>query len=385
MAAGSMPAGATEIFQEGLVIPPVRFTEDVRAMVLANCRSPVERDGDLRAQEAAGRLAGARLLELEERAGGREGLEAGSAALLDLAEARTRAAIAAMPDGTHRAEEWLESDGAGGGPAAIRVAVTIAGDALTVDFAGTDPAVRGNVNCPASVTASAVLFAVRCLTDPDLPANDGVLRAVDLRVPEGCLIAAGTPAAVAAGNVETSCRIADAVLAALGDAVPDRAAAQGQGTCNNLALGVTGPDGRRVTHYETLGGGQGASRRGPGPDGAHVTMSNTQNSPVEALEAELPLRVVRYALRRGSGGRGRHRGGEGAVRALRFLGDGEASLLAERRLIAPRGLDGGGDGAPGEDLLDGAPIPGKARVEIRAGQILEVRTPGGGGWGAPAD
>jgi N-methylhydantoinase B len=381
MAPGSMPAGSRELLQEGLVIPPVRLVadgrpaRDVMALVLANTRTPGEREGDLRAQLAAHRLAEVRLGEVAARHGA-ETVQEAFAALLEYAERRTRAAIAEMPDGTYAAAEALEGDGVLDGELWIRVAVTVDGDEMTVDFTGTDPSGPGNCNCPLAVTRSATYFVVRCVTDPDIPASAGAFAPVRVVAPEGCLVNARSPAAVAGGNVETSSRIVDALFAALAAALP--VPAQGQGTMNNVTVGGPG-----FTYYETIGGGQGASPGADGPSGVHVAMSNTLNTPVEALEVAYPLRVEAYRVRRGSGGAGRHRGGDGVERRLRLLVDAEVSVIAERRRSGPRGLDGGGDGAPGRTTVNGEPVPSKWRGRLAAGDVLSIETPGGGGHGAP--
>ncbi len=381
MAPGSMPAGSRELLQEGLVIPPVRLVAggapapDVMALVLANTRTPGEREGDLRAQLAAHRLADARLAEVAARQGAARVREA-FAALLEYAERRARAAIAAMPDGTWRAQEALEGDGVTDEDLWIRVAVTIAGDALRVDFTGTDPAGPGNCNCPLAVTRSAVYFVVRCVTDPDIPASAGAFAPVEVVAPPGTLVNALPPAAVAGGNVETSSRIVDAVFAALGGAMA--VPAQGQGTMNNVTLGGPG-----FTYYETLGGGQGASPGADGPSAVHVAMSNTLNTPVEALETAYPLRVEAYRVRRGTGGAGTHRGGDGVERRLRALAAAEASVIAERRRRGPSGRAGGADGAPGRTTLNGEPLPAKWSGRLRPGDVLGIETPGGGGYGPP--
>ncbi|MEW6583353.1 MAG: hydantoinase B/oxoprolinase family protein, partial [Actinomycetota bacterium] len=351
MTPGSMPAGSRDLLQEGLVIPPVRIAvdgepvRDVLDLVLANSRTPRDREGDLRAQLAAHRLAEARMAEIAARRG-LPLVEESLAALLEYAERRTRAAIAEMPDGTYRAEEALEGDGVTDEDLWIRVAVTVRGDALTVDFTGTDPAGPGNCNCPLAVTRSAVYFVVRTLTDPDIPASAGAFAPVEVVAPPGCLVNALPPAAVAGGNVETSSRIVDAVTGAFAQALP--VPAQGQGTMNNVTVGGAG-----FTYYETLGGGQGASPTADGPSGVHVAMSNTLNTPVESLESTYPLRVEAYRLRRGTGGAGAHRGGDGVERRVRVLVDAEVSVIAERRRRGPRGRVGGGDGAPGRTTLNG--------------------------------
>jgi N-methylhydantoinase B len=381
MAPGSMPAGSRELVQEGLVIPPVRLVHDgetvsdVMDLVLANTRTPDEREGDLRAQLAAHRLAEVRLGEVAARHGSALVREA-FGALLDYAERRTRAAIRGMPDGRYTAAEALEGDGVSDGDLWIRVAVTIDGGGMTVDFTGTDPAGPGNCNCPLAVTRSAVYFVVRCVTDPDIPASAGAFAPVAVTAPEGSLVNARPPAAVAGGNVETSSRIVDAVFSALAEAVP--VPAQGQGTMNNLTLGAAG-----FTYYETIGGGQGASPGADGPSAVHVAMSNTLNTPVEALETAYPLRVEAYRVRRGSGGAGLTRGGDGVERRLRLLVDAEGSVIAERRRRGPRGRDGGEDGAPGRTALNGSELPAKWRGRLGAGDVLGIETPGGGGHGRP--
>jgi N-methylhydantoinase B len=254
--------------------------------------------------------------------------------------------------------------------------VTVAGDRMTIDFAGTAGAVAGNVNCPLAVTRSACYFALRVLLPDDVPANAGTYAPLRIEAPEGSLVHALPPAAVVAGNVETSQRVADTVLAAL-SACADLPA-QGQGTMNNLVIG-----GRGWTYYETLGGGQGASTAGPGPSGVHVGMTNTLNTPVEALELEYPLRIERYELEYGSGGAGRHRGGDGLARSVRVLEPASLSLLTDRRRHAPAGARGGGPGRPGRNLLDGEELPSKTSREVPAGAVVTVLTPGGGGMGAP--
>jgi N-methylhydantoinase B len=379
MLPGSMPSGSREIYQEGLVIPPVRLVrhgalvEDQLALVLANVRTPDVRRGDLRAQVAANRRAEERLGELAERRGLDTVLTA-FGEVIAYAERRTREALRELPNGTYRARSEVEGDGVTDDDIPIEVAVTIDGDAIAFDFEGTAPAVAGNVNCPLSVTRSACYFALRVLLPGDMPTNGGSHAPVTVKAPPGCLVAAERPSAVVAGNVETSQRIADTVLLALQQAadVP----AQGQGTMNNVVLGGPG-----WTYYETIGGGQGASSRGPGPSGVHVGMTNTLNTPVEALELEYPLRVERYELVDGSGGEGRHRGGDGLVRTLRLLEPGMLSLLTDRRRHRPQGAEGGGPGAAGENLVNEEAVPPKVSRRLESGDVVSVRTPGGGGWG----
>ena len=363
-APGSMPATSTSIWQEGIIVPPVRLTDEVLAVLLANVRTPELRRGDLAAQSAANRLAEERLAEL------RFPLADAFEAVIAYAERRAREAIGRLPDGRYQAEGEVETDV----DLPIRVAVTVADDRVEIDFDGTSPAAPGNVNAPLAVTRAACTFAVKVALGADVPVNDGLFRAVEIRAPEGCLVNARHPSAVVAGNVETSQRIADTVLLALAQAadVP----AQGQGTMNNLVIGTP-----RWTYYETLGGGQGASSRGDGPSGVHVGMSNTLNTPIEALELDAPLRVERYELIDGSGGEGRHHGGDGLVRAVRVLEPATLSLLTDRRRHAPQGLEGGGPGRPGRNLVNGEELPPKATRELAAGDVVTVETPGGGGWG----
>lgn len=382
MAPGSMPAGSRELLQEGLVIPPVllrragRDVPGVLDILLANTRTPGERSGDLRAQRSAHALAQTRLAEVAERHGA-DVVRRAYDELLAYAERRTRAAISRMPDGVYRAREAMEGDGVTDDDLWIRVAVTIAGDRMRVDFDGTDAAGPGNCNCPIAVTRSAVYFVVRSITDPDIPASAGAFAPVEVTARAGSLVAATPPSAVAGGNVETSSRIVDAVMAAVGQAVD--VPAQGQGTMNNLTLGGAG-----FTYYETLGGGQGASASADGPSAVHVAMSNTLNTPVEVLESTYPLRVEEYRLRTGSGGAGATRGGDGVVRSVRVLVDAHASVIAERRRQSPAGRAGGADGAPGRTLRNGEPLPGKWQGSLRAGDVLTIETPGGGGYGPPA-
>ncbi len=370
---GGMPTRSQTLEEEGVVIPPTRIEDGVLEGLAAQMRSPRQRLADLRAQGAANRIGELRLAELAGRHGV-EQLRAGMAEILDYAERRTRAALAALPDGSYAAEDVLEDDADGAQcDVALRVEARIAGDSLTLDFAGTDPQVTGNLNCPLSVTRSAAFFAVRVLTDPDAPPSAGAYRPIEVRAPEGCLLNARFPAAVAAGNVETSSRVADLVIAALGGARP--VPAQGQGTMNNLTLAN-----EHFTYYETLGGGQGACPDAPGPSAIHVAMSNTLNTPVEALETEFPLRVRELSLRHGSGGKGRHPGGDGLVREIEALAPMRFGLIAERRRHPPRGREGGADGAPGRDRLNGEPLPGKAEGELQAGDVLRIETPGGAGY-----
>ena len=373
--AGSMPAGAREIFAEGVIVPPLRLTPDVEHFLLANVRTPETRRADLAAQRAAVTRGAEGLRALAARYGW-AGVRSAATDLLDYAERRARDALRRFTATALTATDWLEGDGVDDADLAITVRVDITDGVFHVDFAGTAQAARGNVNCPLAVARSAVLFVVRTLLPEDVPTNGGVQRAVRVTAPPGCLVNARYPSAVAAGNVETSQRIADTVflaLAAGGISVP----AQGQGTMNNITFGAGG-----WTYYETIGGGQGASHGAPGPSGVHVGMSNTRNTPVEVLEMEYPLRLKSYALRRGSGGAGRWSGGEGVIREFVALAPMEASILAERRRHAPRGAAGGRDGARGSTCLNDAPLGPKVSVTLAPGDVLRLETPGGGGWGA---
>ncbi|MEO6443775.1 MAG: hydantoinase B/oxoprolinase family protein [Gemmatimonadaceae bacterium] len=380
MSPGSMPRGATELVQEGIIVPPVRiarfddWNEELLALLLANVRTPDERFGDLRAQRAACAAGRDGWLALRGRETGAV-VESSSDALLDYTERRTRARIALLGAVRGSARDALEGDGVSDDDVAVVVTLETRGDTLRLDFTGTSPMVAGNVNAPFAVTRAASVFVLRTLLDDDVPTNDGIARAIEFIVPEGSAINARWPAAVAAGNVEMSQRVTDTLFSALADAgvaVP----AQGQGTMNNITFG-----GRGWTFYETLGGGQGASARGPGPSAVHVGMSNTRNTPIESLEQSYPLRIDEYAVRRGSGGRGAHAGGDGIVRRYRVLEPCSVTLVTERRRHAPRGAAGGGDGALGQNLLNGTPIPAKCRLELVPGDVVSVLTPGGGGWG----
>jgi N-methylhydantoinase B len=368
---GSLPADSTTLEEEGVVIPPTRLDGDVLAQLVSRMRNPDERLGDLRAQLAAHRLAERRIAELCARRG-RERVSASMDELYAYSERRVRAALAALPDGRYEAADVLE---AREGELEIRAAVTIARDEVEIDFADTAAQHEGNLNCPLAVTRSAAYFVVRCLTDPDVPASGGAFAPVTVRAPEGSLVSARPPAAVAAGNVETSCRIADVLFAAFGQAV--EVPAQGQGTMNNLTFGN-----ERFTYYETIGGGQGACPDADGPSGVHVTMSNTLSTPIEALELAYPLRVRRYALRRGSGGEGAHRGGDGVVRELEALEACRFSIVSERRARGPQGARGGSSGQLGRNLLNGEEMAAKVSGELARGDVLTIETPGGGGSGS---
>jgi N-methylhydantoinase B len=403
MAPGSMPAGAREIHQEGLRVPPLRLVDggervgDVLDLILANVRTPAERRADLEAQLAANERAGDRLRELADEHG-RARLERAFDAVIDYSRERMTASIAGLPDGTYEAEDVMEGDGVTDADLPIRAAVTVDGDRLAVDFSGSAPQVDGNCNAPLAVAKSAVYFVVRCVTDPTIPPNHGCYEPVSVSAPEGSILNPNPPAAVVGGNVETSQRVTDVVLAALGEAAPDRVTAGSQGTMNNLTIGSRGGRGGRsesetadgdpaesFTYYETIGGGFGARPDADGMDGVQVGMTNTLNTPVEALEAAYPLRVERYAFRPDSGGDGRHRGGLGLARRVRVETAATVSLLTERRRHAPAGIAGGEAGATGVNLIDGDPVPAKTTVDVGPGTTVTVLTPGGGGYGDPSE
>jgi len=364
---GSMPADSRTLSEEGVVIEPRVLDEQAISELIAQMRQPEQRRADLRAQLAAARTGVRRLEELNERVGTRK-LHEAFEEVLDYAERRTRACLGELEDGVRRARDVLE---AREGDLEIVLEATVDGERVRLDFTGTADQHEGNLNCPEAVTRSACYFAMRVLTDPDIPPSAGAYRPVEVIVPEGCLLNARAPAAVVGGNVETSSRVADVVLAAFGRAL-------GQGTMNNLTLGS-----EEVVYYETIAGGQGACPDADGPSAVHVAMSNTLNTPVEALELEFPMRVVQYALRRGSGGRGCHHGGDGVIRELEALEPLSYSLITERRRHAPPGAEGGEAGAPGRNLLDGEELPAKALGTLEPGQRLRIETPGGGGYGTP--
>jgi N-methylhydantoinase B len=381
MRPGSMPSDSREIYQEGIIIPPVRlvrggeYVQDVLDLLLANVRTPAIRRGDLRAQIAANNIAEERIGELIERRD-KETVLAAFDEVISYAEKRAREAIRELPDGEYSAEDVVEGDGIVDEDIPIKVTVTVENDSMTIDFSGTADAVRGNVNCPLPVTRSACYFALRVLLPKDILANAGTYAPLEIKAPEGSLVNAKSPSAVVAGNVETSNRIADAVLAAFASFAPEEVPAQGQGTMNNTIIGGPG-----WTYYETIGGGQGASSKGPGPSGVHVGMSNTLNTPIEAFELEYPMRVERYELLYESGGAGENRGGDGIVRSVRVLEPASLSLLSDRRRYPPRGANGGESGAVGENLLNDEDLPPKVSRELEEGDVVTVITPGGGGYG----
>ncbi len=395
MTPGSMPV-AREIFQEGIIIPPARLVRagemdnDLLGLILANVRTPEERRGDLWAQIAANQRGAERMVEMVTRYGKQE-VDAAMSALVAYTERMTRSLIASLPDGTYRFTDCLDDDGIGSEPVNIQVAVNIRGDTATIDFSGSAPQQQGSVNAVYAITLSAVYYVFRCLLGLDVPNNAGCLKPIEVIAPPGTVVNALPPAPVAGGNVETSQRIVDVLLGALAQACPDKVPAASQGTMNNVTIGaapllhVRGA----FTYYETIGGGMGARPGSDGPSAIHSHMTNTLNTPIEALEYAYPLRVVQYGIREGSGGEGKYRGGDGIVREIQVLTDCQVTLLSERRKHAPYGLAGGGPGQCGGNLIlrgdETIPLPGKGSVDLKAGDILSIRTPGGGGYGKPND
>jgi N-methylhydantoinase B/oxoprolinase/acetone carboxylase alpha subunit len=387
MSAGSMPM-AREIYQEGIRIPPVLLVrngetdQQILSLLLANVRTPDERHGDLMAQVMANRRGAERLLETVARFGVSH-VRRNMAALQDYSERMIRAALRRLPQGEYQFSDFLDNDGVSTDAVEIRVTVRIRGGAAQVDFTGSSPQVQGSVNANYAVALSASMYCFRCLLPAGIPYNAGLLRAIEVIAPERSVVNAGLPAAMAAGNVETSQRITDAVLGALAKAAPDRIPAASSGTMNNLTIGgFDARKGKPFAYYETIAGGMGASPAGPGLSARHTHMTNSWNTPVEAFEHEYPLRVRTYKVRRGSGGAGRHQGGDGIVREIEFLTPCDVTILSDRRDRGPYGLNGGSAGAPGKNTLTGrGPVAAKCRFETREGDVLRIETPGGGGWG----
>ena len=379
---GSMPL-SRRLEEEGLVIAPTLVVDAGEAVsetfeaIIGATRSPQQSRGDFAAQLSANRLGVQRLGELVARMGRRAYAE-GLLALNDYARRLAAATLASIPDGDYSFTDWLDDDGAGHHDLPVRVQVRSRGARVVVDFEGSASQTEGNVNCPLSVTAAAVIYVFRCLMPDTTPACAGSFADIELRVPEGSMLNARRPAAVAAGNVETSGRVVDAVMGALARALPERLAAASHGSMNNLAMGALEPP--LWDYYETMGGGMGAGAEGGGLDAVQTHMTNTLNTPVEVLEMNFPLRVHRYAIRRGSGGDGARRGGDGIVRELEFLRQTSVTLLTERRRHAPWGLAGGRDGQRGENRLDGKLLPPKVQLEVQPGQRLTIASAGGGGW-----
>lgn len=395
--AGSMGL-SREIFHEGLRIPPIkisvggRLVDGVLKMVLANVRTPREREGDLTAQIASCRIGERRLLEIVGRYGRAE-VSRYSRFLLEYSAAMTRSVLRDIPNGTYRGEDFLDNDGITERPIRIAVEIRIQGDRAEVDFSKSDPECAGSVNAVAAIAESAVFYVFRCLLDEEVPATSGLMAPIRVVAPAGTIVNARPPRAVAGGNVETSQRIVDTLLRALARAVPDKVPAASQGTMNNLTFGGadtrTGRTGVPFAYYETIAGGMGARPGRDGISGVHTHMTNSLNTPTEVLEMTYPVRVRRYWLRRGSGGRGKWRGGDGIVREIEFLVDAQVGLLGERRTIPPYGLAGGEPGRKGRNELVSSgrskTMPAKCGFYVRAGDVIGIETPGGGGWGNPKD
>ena len=390
MSPGSLPL-STELYQEGLIIPPIKvqlsgwMNDGAMALIIANSRNPEERRGDIEAQLAAHRVGEERLRDMMVQHGV-ERTDEHAAALLDYARKMTEAVIADIPDGVYRYRDALEGDGQEEFEIPIQVAVEVAGKGMRVDFAGSAPQVAGNVNAVRAVVQSATWYCVRLLAEEDIPVNHGCFQPVEVITPAGSFLDPRFPAAVAVGNTETGQRVVDAVLGALAQALPHTIPAASQGTMNNFTVGGFMGE-TQFVYYETVGGGHGASRRGDGLSGRHSHMTNTLNTPVEALEFSLPLRVLRYHLREDSGGRGQHRGGDGTVREYEFLAPATITLNTERRLRAPGGVQGGAAGERGVNTIvrggEAERVGGKYTAHIQAGDRVRIETPGGGGWGSP--
>ncbi|HEY3824933.1 MAG TPA: hydantoinase B/oxoprolinase family protein [Bryobacteraceae bacterium] len=388
MSPGSMPL-AREIYQEGIRIPPVllmkggKVQRDVMQIVLANVRTPEEREGDLLAQVMSNRRGEDRLLEIVARYGlGR--VQHSAADLLDYSERVTRAMLRRIPDGEYRFHDFLDDDGITDELVRIEVALRIKGDEVEVDFTGSSAQVAGSVNANYAIAVSAAMYCFRCLIDAEVPYNAGLLRPVRVVAPDRSVVNAGLPAAMAAGNVETSQRITDVILGALAKALPDRIPAASSGTMSNLSFG--GWDtrrGRPFAYYETIAGGMGASSRGPGRSATHTHMTNSWNTPIEAFEYTYPVRVRAYRIRSGSGGAGKYSGGDGIVRELQFLDAADVTMLSDRHKRGPYGLQGGASGTSARANVDGRNLSSKTRFNIQPGETLQIETPGGGGWGDP--
>jgi N-methylhydantoinase B len=391
MSPGSMPL-AEEIYQEGLRIPPVKImsrstlNRDVWDMLLANVRTPEEREGDLAAMFGANRTGERRLMEMVEKYGWPE-VRRYIRELMNYSERMTRQAISEIPDGVYEAEDFLDNDGITDKPIALRVTIRIKRDSAQIDFSKSDPQAEGSVNAVYAITASVIFYVFRTLVGVSIPSNAGGMRPLEIIAPEGTIVNARPPAAVCGGNVETSQRIVDVLYKCLAQAIPDRIPAASQGTMNNFTFGGIDPRTRQtIAYYETVSGGMGARPGLHGLSGVHTHMTNSLNTPVEALEHAYPVRIVRYSLRRGSGGRGKWHGGDGIIREVRFLTKAQVTVLSDRRKFAPYGLSGGEAGAAGLNVVirsDGTreELPSKFTRSISPGDILSIQTPGGGGWG----
>jgi len=394
MTPGSMPL-AEEIYQEGLRIPPVkllkggRIDRDVWDLVMTNVRTPEEREGDVAAMLASIRTGESRLLEIVEKYGRRE-VNRYIIALLDYTERMTREVISSIPNGVYEAEDFLDDDGLGDRPVRIRVRLTVRGSRARVDFSESDRQVRGSVNAVYAITASAAFYVFRTLVNMPIPSTAGGMRPLEIIAPEGTVLNARPPAAVSGGNVETSQRIVDVLYRCLAGALPDRIPAASQGTMNNVTFGGVSPEtGRGFAYYETIAGGMGARPGKNGVSGVHTHMTNSMNTPIEALEYAYPVRIERYRLRSGSGGAGKWRGGDGIVRDIRFLAPVQVTVMTDRRRYAPYGLRGGKPGAAGQNRIVRAEggeelMPSKFTTAASIGDVLSIATPGGGGWGRPS-
>ncbi|MBH77316.1 MAG: 5-oxoprolinase [Dehalococcoidia bacterium] len=390
MSAGSMPI-ATELYQEGLIIPPLKIreagqlNEPLLALILRNVRTPTERRGDFDAQFGALKTGATRLKALAYRHGVRE-LARWMEALTDYTERLTRAAIESIPDGDYHADDVMES--IDGTLLPIRTKLTVTGDLLTVDFTGSAGEQSSSINAVSAVTRSAVAYSVRCLLPTNAPSNAGIFRPIRLLLPESSIVNAMPQRAVSAGNVETSQRVTDVILAAFSQALGDRIPASSAGTMSNFTFGGLHPNGESFAYYETVPGGAGAGPKGRGESGIQTHMTNTANTPTESMEITFPVRVRRFELRENSGGKGLHQGGEGVIREIEFLTEANVSLVGDRRLIGPPGANGGHSGKKASNTLVSAeglrkPVSGQQQIQIRPGDRIEVQTPGGGGWGAP--
>ncbi|MCF7805066.1 MAG: hydantoinase B/oxoprolinase family protein [Candidatus Marinimicrobia bacterium] len=392
MSPGSMPV-STEIYQEGQIIPPVKWraagdlNDDLQRTLLANVRTPVERKEDLAAQEASLKVGAKRTRELTKRYG-LGVVQNFMTQVLDYSDTLMRKELEEIPDGTYIAEDYLDDDGSTAEPVKIRCTIRIDEDTADVDFSGSAPQVRGSLNAVSAITFSATVYCFRCMAENDIPVNEGCFRPLTVIAPKGTVVNATRPAAVAGGNVETSQRIVDVVLKALSRAVPERIPAASQGTMNNVAIGGTDNNGEPFGYYETIAGGMGARPSKDGISGIHNHMTNTMNTPIEALETSYPFRITEYRFRDFTGGTGTYRGGDGIIRSLQVLCDCSVTVLSERRIFSPYGLQGGNTGFQGLNILtrkDGnmEGMPSKFNIQLRAGDVLTIETPGGGGYGKP--
>jgi N-methylhydantoinase B len=382
---------ATDIYGEGIRIPPIRLVRggaldrDTMRLLLANVRGNVERRGDFDAQIGSLKTGASRLLEIIERRGEREATEYATQ-LINYSARLMRHTIASIPDGSYEAEDALDDDGVEDRAVPIRVRVAIKGERAVVDFSGSAPQVAGAINAVEAITVSAVSYVFRCLIGGEVPASAGLVEPIEVIAPHGTVVNANPPASVAGGNVETSQRIVDVLFRALAQALPDRIPAASQGTMNNLTIGgIDTRSGEEFSYYETVAGGMGARPAADGMSGVHTHMTNSLNTPAEALEYAYPLRVREYRLRKGSGGAGKHRGGDGVVREIEMLVPSRMSLLCDRRKHGPYGLFGGEDGARGRNQINNREVPGKSSYQLKAGDRIRLETPGGGGWGNADD